>query len=342
MRFSIIIPVYNVEQYIRKCMDSIMNQSFSDFEVIVVDDETPDNSMQIVQEFVERYPDKIQVIHQKNTRQGGARNRGVLEARGEYILFVDSDDYVHTDMLQTVNTRLEETPCDILVFRFAGVSEKDELLWESDFKGLKPGLYHPSEYAQILRLHIGPVCKAFRRSFYVESGVRFPEKLLYEDGITRLLHAKASSVGICDDCLYYYVQSSQSTMRTGISERMLDILTITDIVRDGFQRDGLYDQFRDPLELSLIWGILGILNGINQRDPSHPLQIPLADYIAKTFPDYPANTEMSKKEKKELDLLVAHKFRRYHFWVFQIPHIKSQLLRCPFVAKLNQLRKRRK
>ena len=92
MRFSIIIPVYNVEKYIGKCMDTVMHQSFDDYEVIVVNDETPDNSMAIVQQYVDAFPGKIHVIHQKNTRQGGSRNRGVREAKGEYILFVDSDD----------------------------------------------------------------------------------------------------------------------------------------------------------------------------------------------------------------------------------------------------------
>ena len=117
MRFSIIIPVYNVEKYIRKCMDTVMNQTFRDYEVIVVNDETPDNSMKIVQEYVDAFPGMIQVIHQKNTRQGGARNNGVTKARGEYLLFVDSDDYVATTMLETVDARLKANPCDVLVLR---------------------------------------------------------------------------------------------------------------------------------------------------------------------------------------------------------------------------------
>ena len=126
MRFSIIIPVYNVEKYIGRCMDTVMHQSFDDYEVIVVDDETPDNSMDIVRKYAEEFPGKIHMIRQKNTRQGGARNRGVTMARGEYILFVDSDDYVHTDMLRIVDERLRDHPCDILVFQHRPVTEQGE------------------------------------------------------------------------------------------------------------------------------------------------------------------------------------------------------------------------
>ena len=114
MRFSIIIPVYNVEKYIEKCMASVMGQSFTDYEVIVVDDESPDNSMAVVERYAEEYPGKIRMIRQKNTRQGGARNHGVRYAKGDYLLFVDSDDYVHPDMLKTVDERLKQQPCDIL------------------------------------------------------------------------------------------------------------------------------------------------------------------------------------------------------------------------------------
>ena len=340
MRFSVIIPVYNVEKYIRRCMDTVMGQTFDDYEVIVVDDESPDNSIAIVQEYVDTYPGKIQVIHQKNTRQGGARNRGVQSAQGEYILFIDSDDYVSLDMLKTVDARLRENPCDILVFRHVAVTESGKLLEEGGFADLKPGIYCPKTDKEILLLPNGPVNKAYRRTFYVDSKVQFPEKVLYEDGVTRLLYAKANSIVLCEDCLYYYVQSSNSSIRQKASEKMLDILTVTDLVCRQFREEGLYEENRDHLEVAFIYGITYIIDIINENDPDNPLQEALADYIGANFPGYRTNPCVSEELRKQIDCLLAHDFRKYHFRVFMLNRFKMWLLRFPAVAKLYEGLKR--
>lgn len=337
MRFSIIIPVYNVEKYIRKCMDSVMNQTFRDYEVIVVNDETPDNSMAIVQEYVDAFPGQIQVIHQKNTRQGGARNNGVSKARGEYILFVDGDDYVALNMLESVDEKLQENPCDILVFRHVPVSPEGKLLGEPEYCALEPGFYVPERDKNAVLIPTGPVNKAFRREFYVNTHVQFPEKLLYEDAVTRVFYAMASSIMVCEDVLYFYVQSTNSSIRRNISEKMLDILTVTDITLQEFRQRGLYDAFRDPLDCALIYGILYIFDSINRVDPDNPLQIPMADYLASHFPDYGVNPFVGKTLRNAMDCLIQHRFRKYHFQYLLVSRLKENLLCLPFVAALRNL-----
>ncbi len=340
MRFSIIIPVYNVEKYIGKCMDTVMHQTFDDYEVIVVNDETPDGSMDIVQQYADEFPDKIQVIHQKNTRQGGARNHGVTKASGEYILFVDSDDYVAFNMLETVNAKLQEHPCDILVFRNVRVTTAGEEMPESARGDIAPGIYCPKQNKDVVLLHTGPVNKAFRREFYTGTQMQFPEKLLYEDTITRIFYAMASSIVVCDDVLYYYVQSENSSTRAEVSEQMLDILTVTDITIQAFKKCGLYEAFRDPLDCALIYGILYVLDFINSAQPNHSLQIPMADYIGSHFPDYRQNPFVGKTLCKALDCLLAHKFRKYHCHFLVFSRWKEWLLHFPGIKGLNELRKR--
>ena len=340
MRFSIIIPVYNVEKYIRKCMDTVMNQTFRDYEVIVVNDETPDNSMEIVQEYVDAFPGMIQVIHQKNTRQGGARNNGVTKARGEYLLFVDSDDYVATTMLETVDARLKANPCDVLVFRNVPVTEQGEILSDVNNCMIAPGIYHPKNNPEVVLIPTGPTNKAFRRGFYLDTKLRFPEKLLYEDAVTRLLYAMASSVAVCDDVLYYYVQSTDSSMRRNISEKMLDILAVTDMVIQEFRECGQYDMFREPLECALIYGILYVLDYINDVQPDHPLQIPMADYIKVHFPNYRDNPYIGNTLCRALDYLTNREFRKYHYRILVSARIKERILGIPLFAKLNELRRR--
>ena len=340
MRFSIIIPVYNVEKYIDRCMHTVMNQTFSDYEVIVVNDETPDNSMVIVQKYVDAFPGKIQVIHQKNTRQGGARNNGVTKAGGEYILFVDSDDYVALDMLETIDKKLRETPCDILVFRHIPVTEDGIEVGEAEYCALAPGYYRPEQDRSVVMIPTGPVNKAFRREFYVNTNIRFPEKLLYEDAVTRLFYAMASSVVICDDVLYYYVQSSNSSMRRNISDKMLDILEMTDIVIREFQERGLYEDFRDPLDCELIYGILYVLDLINNTQMNHPIQVHMADYLRTYFPNYRENPYVGKTLARAIDYLIQGDFRKYHYQILVLGRIKERILRNPVAAKLNAMRKR--
>ena len=339
MRFSIIVPVYNVEKYIDKCMYTLTHQSFDDYEVIVVNDETPDDSMRIVEKYAQDFPGKIRMFHQKNTRQGGARNNGVSKATGEYILFVDSDDYVALNMLERVNERLNKTPSDILVFQYVPVSEQGQLLSEVRHNAIEPGIYRPQQDKTMLLMPTGPVNKAFRREFYVNTGVQFPEKLLYEDSVTRVFYAMAETIEVCDDVLYYYVQSTSSSMRREISDKLLDILPVTDIALQEFQKRGLYETFREPLDCALIYGILNILDHINDVQPDHPLQKPIAAYIADHFPDYRNNPYIGKTLCKGLDYLKAQDFRKYHFRILVCSRFKETLLQIPLIQRLNEMRK---
>ena len=143
MRFSIVVPVYNVEKYIDRCMESLVSQSFRDYEIIVVDDESPDGSMDIVEAYAEANPGLITMLHQKNTRQGGARNNGVRHAKGDYLVFVDSDDYVSRDMLQVMEGYLQEKRYDVLICQHVAVTENGEKMAEDPSLPMAPGEYDP-------------------------------------------------------------------------------------------------------------------------------------------------------------------------------------------------------
>ena len=340
MRFSIIVPVYNVEKYIRRCMDSLVNQSFRDYEIIIVDDESPDGSMAIVETYRKKDPDRIRVIHQKNTRQGGARNHGVELALGEYLLFVDSDDYVSTSMLEILDRRLKENPCDILVFQHVPVTENGTTLPEEVSEHVAPGLYHPRQKPEVVLLPCGPTNKAFLRKFYVGSGVRFPEHLLYEDCITRLLYAKAETIFVTEDPLYFYVHRENSSMTQAVSQKNLDIVTMVELVCREFKQARLYDTFREPLEIGLIYNLLCIQEMISRTDPESPMQEEIAACIEKNFPDYGENPYASRELIRLLNCLLKRRFRYYHWRFLHLNHFKEKLLQNPAVSFLNELRKK--
>ncbi len=339
-RFSIIIPVYNVEKYIRKCMESVMGQTFRDFEVIVVDDESPDNSMQIVEEFAEKYPGMITMIHQKNTRLGGARNRGVKEARGEYLLFVDSDDYVSTDLLETVDTQLKRHDCDMLVFKYRMVTPEGSPMREEGFGSLAAGMYVPREDRQVVLLPVGAVHKAYRRSFYLDCNFQFLEGVLYEDAVSRFMAAKASRIYLHDAVLYYYVQSPGSIMRQKPSSHVLDILKVTDMVITAFQEDGIYNDFRKELDASLLTGILHVFNLVNKVEKDSPLQDTFASYIQAHFADYESNPFILRENKGAIRCILERKYAWYHYRFLLKLELLETLLGYPPVAALNKLRKR--
>ena len=118
LKFSILVPVYNVEKYLEQCVDSLLNQTYQgEYEIVLVDDGSTDSSGLICERYVNDYPDRIKVIHKKNEGLVSARQVGIENASGEYSLFVDSDDFVELNLLESINNALEHNPkTDIVVF----------------------------------------------------------------------------------------------------------------------------------------------------------------------------------------------------------------------------------
>lgn len=119
MKFSILIPVYNVEKYLQQCFDSVINQTFSDYEVIVVDDGSTDGSPEICEAFAENYPERVVVVHTENKGLIAARRLAIEKAQGEFCVFVDSDDYIEHNLLDTVNQYFQkEEDIDVVIYSF--------------------------------------------------------------------------------------------------------------------------------------------------------------------------------------------------------------------------------
>lgn len=129
MRFSVIVPVYNVEKYLAKCLDSILQQTNQDFELLIVNDGTKDHSQDIIDEYVQKYPDKIRAFIKENGGLSDARNYGVERAKGEYIVFVDSDDSIDHKLFETLSKQIDqENGPDVLSIDIVNVSEQMEEL----------------------------------------------------------------------------------------------------------------------------------------------------------------------------------------------------------------------
>lgn len=228
-KVSIIVPVYNVEDQIDRCVESLIEQTYPAIEIILVDDGSKDSSGTKCDEWAAK-DFRIKVIHQPNKGLSGARNSGLDIASGDYILFVDSDDYLTTDATEKLLTQLRRLNADVMSCGFASVYDGD--VPESRFTSERPAIWSGHE-SIIQMMRTNNICTVAWNKLYKASlweDVRFPEGRLHEDEATtyKILY-KAKLVGYMPECLYKYYQRPGSLMNAGLEGRYGDyILAIKD------------------------------------------------------------------------------------------------------------------
>ena len=206
-KFSIIIPVYNVEKYIKKCVDSVFNQTFKDYEVIVVNDGTPDKSMEMIKEY------DVTIIDQKNQGLSAARNNAVKKAKGDYIIFLDSDDYWRKDLLKEINKSLKNNP-DVVRFQIQEIFEDQDGILEHKEKGFE-GLNGVDAFNTICNYHYleNAWCYAIKRKYFEKNKFEFKKGKIHEDfGLLPLVIIKADIVNSIEYIGYNYLQRKTSIM----------------------------------------------------------------------------------------------------------------------------------
>jgi glycosyltransferase involved in cell wall biosynthesis len=180
-RVSVIVPVYDVEQYVAQCLDSLVNQTLADIEIIVVNDCSPDGSESIVLEYQERDARLKYIKHERNKGLGGARNTGIAAALGEYVAFVDSDDWLREDALRCVYDRCIEDQADVGLFAALDYFEETDTFETTGYSAVRVPRRFTVSPATLQLVCAAAWTKLYRRDLLVASGVLFPEKLFHED-----------------------------------------------------------------------------------------------------------------------------------------------------------------
>ena len=214
-KLSIIVPVYKVEQYIHKCVDSILNQTFTDFELILVDDGSPDNCGEICDEYAQK-DERVRVIHKENGGLSDARNFGLKKAKGKYISFIDSDDWVDLDLYRDVIDYQEDNDLGVVCFDVYEV-KGEKIKYNNRFDANKIFTGADALYKILTDEIDNSACnKVYKKELWED--IEFPVGRCFEDVATtyKVFH-KAGKVGYYKRAYYYYVKREGSIVASSFS-----------------------------------------------------------------------------------------------------------------------------
>ncbi len=300
-KISVIIPVYNVEKYIRKCLDSIINQTLKDIEIIIVNDGSPDNSQSIIDEYAKKDKRIISLI-QENGRQGKARNNGLKHAKGEYISFIDSDDYIETDMLEKMYNKAKEEDSDIVIcsnYHIYETTNKKEAIF-IDEELMKDSINNKKN--KLLNI-ISPCYKIYRRSLIQKNNIFFMEKLYYEDLAFSLKSlVLANKISYVNEPLYYYIIREGSTMTSTNVIKNLDIIKAFEDVITFLKDKKIYEKYCSEIEFMAIDNlyistIVRVIRSNASKNKKNEIISKLLKYFNDNFNNYKKNKYLSTLNK---------------------------------------------
>lgn len=231
VELSIIVPVYNVEKYLERCINSLTEQTFRNTEILLIDDGSTDKSGELCDSWGVKY-DNIKVFHKSNGGQSSARNVGLLNATGTYIAFVDSDDFVHPQMYEILMKQAKETDSDMVSCKHIKYNEVEKCKFDhirpSECKfDIVNGEHVIKQYWKFAQhiLGMAPWNKVYKRAIFQDNF--FKEGIIYEDHyILPYILEKCKKISYTDLELYYYYQSDNSTMRSAFSIKRLDAFDV--------------------------------------------------------------------------------------------------------------------
>ena len=268
IRLSIIIPFYNVEHYIAQCLDSVYRQDIpeEEYEVICVDDCSPDNSIAIVEEYAKNHTNLVVVRNQYNRKLGGARNAGMEVAKGEYIWFIDSDDFIEENCIKTLLTIAEKEDLEMLHFNYAEYPNVMLPERRPDDTDVMTGtdMFFDSRFIWYHDL-ITAWRKLYKREFLIDNNIQFAEHIMFEDNDYAIIaFAKAKRVKHISTSMYYYRNNPESITRVKYTSEhigyWLDLCYRLVRIKDMFIREKKDERF---LVLMATWIRYHISNSIN-------------------------------------------------------------------------------
>ena len=296
-KVSVIVPVYNVEKYLDKCLDSLVNQTLEDIEIIVVNDGTKDNSQSIIDKYKKKYSKKIKSYIKENGGLSSARNYGLKYAKGNYIAFVDSDDYVDLKMFERMYSEAKNNKFDIVVCDTINVYEEKEVYIKSNLG------YSNNDINNYIISPPMACSRIYSKKIFEKN--KFKEGIFYEDlELTPSFALYTNRIGFLKEGLYFYLQRTGSIMKQKkFNNRLLDIF---DVLEKNYNL--LYKDYSKEVEYMYITHLLrtATLRFLDYDKKEYLYKI--NKIMREKFPNWNKNIYY-KKSSKKLKLIC---FLAYH------------------------------
>lgn len=279
MKISVVVPVYNVEKYLRKCLDSLVNQTFKDYEVIIANDGSTDLSQEIIDEYVSKYP-MIKCYQKKNGGISSARNLALDHATGDYIAFVDSDDYVELNFLEKLYEKAKSNDSDVVICDYYALNE--------EVKRYTKCRMNMSKDEKIEFLLSPPMVWSKLVKKEIMDKLRFTEGIFYEDlEICVRMMPLVNKVSFVEEPIYdYYVHHSGSAMtQKSFNNHLLDIFTVLEKSKKLLEKDYFREIEYIYITHLLRTATLRFLDYPNTRE----YLLKINDIMAKEFPNWKEN-----------------------------------------------------
>lgn len=285
-KVSIIVPVYNTEKYLAKCLESLIGQTLDNYEIIIINDGSTDSSQEIIDRYKNQYSNKIKAFKKNNEGQAIARNWALELCRGDYVGFVDSDDYVSSDMYEKMYTMAIDCNADLVMcdyFNINGNVAKEIFVKQIEHK--RDLLIDPK---------VAPWNKIYKASVVKNSGVRFHEKLIYEDTAfyVDLVPYITKCINVHEP-LVYHVQRTGSTTSIVKAERFCQMFPIMNGILDFYKINGYFEEYYPELEYFYSKMLLGSsfrrLSQIDNKIERNKYLIQSIFEVEKNFPNFRRN-----------------------------------------------------
>ncbi len=248
-KISIIVPVYNVEDYLKQCLDSLVNQTYKDIEIIVVNDKTPDNSQKIIDEYKRNDSRVVSIIHDVNKGLGGARNTGIQNATGDYIAFLDSDDWLALNTFEKLIEEIDKNGSDIIKFGRIEKFETHETYFSPKLSKLYINGWEELKDS-VKEKKYTPICwsSIYKTEFIINNRILFPEKLLFEDfSFTFKAQLSATSISYIDGYYYYWRKDREGSITYTVNLRDIEVCTTLQII-DNFLKENDMDDISNSID----------------------------------------------------------------------------------------------
>lgn len=319
IKVSVIVPVYNVEKYIGKCLESLVHQTLEDIEIIVVNDGSPDGSQKIIDDYVKAFPTKVRSFIVKNGGQGAARNFGIKHAKGSYIMYVDSDDYVEKDMAQVMYEKAIEEDSDMVVCGNYVVDENYNIL-------KKESCYAYFDFKNVLlNILFGKMAvwnKIYKKQLIVKNNIEFRSKVWYEDvDFTMKAFFKAKKIAFVEEPFYDYLLREGSTMNNNNLKRNLELNLAFDELIDYCKKNKIYKKYYSEIEFLCVYhmyicGMVRVITTKNKMKDKKEILSVYEKYVITHFANFKDNKyleSLDRNKKLIFELLKKRMYRLINF-----------------------------